>query len=123
MKVSMFKKIFVFLMLSGAFGVDVPVKNQDFEKHELVQANVDKHMVHAIEGAVLAGSEVPGEGMHRYLRKGGAVLASSEVPGEDIERELKKDGGGGKGGGGKRGGGGSGGGGGRGGHKDRGGAK
>ena len=103
MKVSMFKQIFVFLMLSGAFGVDVPVKNQDFEKHELVQGNGDKHVVHAIEGAVLAGSEVPGEGMKRYLRKEGELLAGSEVPGEGIERELK--GGGGKGGGGKGGGG------------------
>ena len=101
----MFKKIFAFLMLSVAFGVDqdVPVKNQDFEKHELVQGNGDEHsVVHAIEGAVLAGSEVPGEGMKRYLRKEGELLAGSEVPGEGIERELK--GGGGKGGGGKGGG-------------------
>ncbi len=70
MKVSMFKKIFAFLMLSVAFGVDqdVPVKNQDFEKHELVQGNGDKHVVHAIEGAVLAGSEVPDEGIARELQ-------------------------------------------------------
>ena len=108
MKVLMFKKIFAFLMLSVAFGVDqdVPVKNQDFEKHELVQGNGDEHsVVHAIEGAVLAGSEVPGEGMKRYLRQGGAVLAGSEVPGEGTERELKGGkGGGGKGGGGRGGG-------------------
>ena len=57
-------------MLSGAFGVDVPVKNQDFEKHELVQGNGDKHVVHAIEGAVLAGSEVPAEGKERALQGG-----------------------------------------------------
>ena len=71
MKVLMFKKIFAFLMLSVAFGVDqdVPVKNQDFEKHELVQGSGDKHVVHAIEGAVLAGSEVPGEGIERELKK------------------------------------------------------
>ena len=68
MKVSMFKKIFVFVMLSVAFGVDVPVKNQDFEKHELVQGNGDKHAVHAIDGAVLAGSEVPDEGIERELQ-------------------------------------------------------
>ena len=66
----MFKKIFVFVMLSVTFGVDVPVKNQDFEKHELVQGNGDEHsVVHAIEGAVLAGSEVPGEGIERELKK------------------------------------------------------
>ena len=64
----MFKKIFVFVMLSVAFGVDVPVKNQDFEKHELVQGNGDKHAVHAIDGAVLAGSEVPDEGIERELQ-------------------------------------------------------
>ena len=64
----MFKKIFVFVMLSVTFGVDVPVKNQDFEKHELVQGNVDKHVVHAIEGAVLAGYEVPDEGIKRELK-------------------------------------------------------
>jgi hypothetical protein len=52
MKVSMFKKICVGVMLSVAFGLDVPVKNQDFEKHELVQGNDDKHVVHAIECAV-----------------------------------------------------------------------
>ena len=69
MKVSMFKKICVGVMLSVAFGVDVPVKNQDFEKHELVQGNGDKHhAVHAIEGAVLAGSEVPYEGIERELQ-------------------------------------------------------
>ena len=56
-------------MLSVAFGVDVPAKNQDFEKHELVQGSGDKHVVHAIEGAVLAGSEVPGEGIERELKK------------------------------------------------------
>ena len=85
MEVSKFKKIFVILMLSVAFGVDVNnVKNQDFEKHELIQGNGDKHVVHAIEGAVLAGSEVPGEGMKRYLRKEGELLAGSEVPGEGI---------------------------------------
>ena len=66
----MFKKIFVFLMLSGAFGVDVPVKNQNFEKYELVQGNGDKHVVHAIEGAVLAGSEVPDAGKVRELKRG-----------------------------------------------------
>ena len=66
----MFKKIFVFLMLSVAFGVDVPAKNQDFEKHELVQGSGDKHVVHAIEGAVLAGSEVPAEGKERALQGG-----------------------------------------------------
>ena len=67
----MFKKIFVFVMLSVAFGVDVPVKNQDFEKHELVQGNGDKHAVHAIEGTVLAGSEVPDEGIvERELQRG-----------------------------------------------------
>jgi len=70
MKVSMFKKIFVFLMLSVAFGVDVPVKNQNFEKYELVQGNGDKHVVHAIEGAVLAGSEVPDAGKVRELKRG-----------------------------------------------------
>ena len=70
MKVSMFKMIFVFAMLSVAFGVDVPVKNQDFEKHELVQGNGDKHVVHAIEGAVLAGSEVSDEGIERELQRG-----------------------------------------------------
>jgi len=70
MKVSMFKKIFVFVMLSVAFGVDVPVKTQDFEKHELVQGNGDKHAVHAIEGTVLAGSEVPDEGIERELQRG-----------------------------------------------------
>ena len=60
-------------MLSVAFGVDVNnVKNQDFEKHELIQGNGDKHVVHAIEGAVLAGSEVPDKGgIERELRKGG----------------------------------------------------
>ena len=32
--------------------------------------NDDKHVVHdAIEGAVLAGSEVPGEGIERELKK------------------------------------------------------
>ena len=67
MKVSMFKKIFVFAMLSVAFGVE---KNQDFEKHELVQGNGDNHVVHAIEGAVLAGSEVPAEGKERELQGG-----------------------------------------------------
>ena len=66
----MFKKICVFVMLSVAFGVDVPVKNQDYEKHELVQGNGDKHVVHAIEGAVLAGSEVPAEGKERALQGG-----------------------------------------------------
>ena len=66
----MFKKICVFVMLSVAFGVDVPVKNQDYEKHELVQGNGDKHVVHAIEGAVLAGSEVPAEGKERELQGG-----------------------------------------------------
>ena len=70
MTVSMFKKICVFVMLSVAFGVDVPVKNQDYEKHELVQGNGDKHVVHAIEGAVLAGSEVPAEGKERALQGG-----------------------------------------------------
>ena len=50
MKVSMFKKIFVFVMLSVTFGVDVPVKNQD--------------------GAVLAGSEVPDKGIERQLQGG-----------------------------------------------------
>ena len=57
-------------MLSVAFGVDVPVKNQDYEKHELVKGNGDKHVVHAIEGAVLAGSEVPAEGKERALQGG-----------------------------------------------------
>ena len=66
----MFKKICVFVMLSVAFGVDVPVKYQDYEKHELVQGNGDKHAVHAIDGAVLAGSEVPGEGTERELKGG-----------------------------------------------------
>ena len=70
MEVSKFKKIFVILMLSVAFGVDVPVKNQNFEKYELVQGNGDKHVVHAIEGAVLAGSEVPDAGKVRELKRG-----------------------------------------------------
>ena len=32
--------------------------------------NDDKHVVHAIEGAVLAGSEVPAEGKERALQGG-----------------------------------------------------
>jgi hypothetical protein len=95
MKVSMFKKIFVFVMLSVTFGVDVPVKNQDFEKHELVQGN-----------DVLAGSEVPDGGIERELKhelvhgngdkhvvhdiEGAVLLAGSEVLDERKARKLAK---------------------------------